>query len=239
MSGEVGLVLVDFDDTLVDTAPRFLGARRLLFERLEALGFEAERCRTVHHRVVDPEMMQRFGLGPARLEHSFRETYARLCAASEVAMDEAVADALSEIGRGVAGTPALLEGALEALDRLARRLPTVLYTQAGDPEYQLRCVREAGVEALLGAERVHVAPRKTADAFQDALARFGVDDPATAWMVGNSIRSDVNPALACGARAILVEQSEPWEYDVVEPISDAYLTVSSFSDAVDYLLMEG
>lgn len=232
----IDLVLVDFDDTLVDTAPRFLGARRALFERLEALGFDGARCREVHHGDVDPVMRKTYGLGPARLEHAFRETYGRLCAETGLPLDATVADALAEIGRAVAGTPPVLDGAIDALRRLADEYPTALYTQSGDPAYQLRCVREAGVFDILPADRIHVCPRKTPDAFREALDRFGIEDPARAWMVGNSIRSDLNPALACGARAILVDVHEPWEFDMVDPLSDDFVRAGSFAEAVTYLL---
>lgn len=232
----VEIVLVDFDDTLVDTAPRFRDARRALFERLEALGFDGDRCRELHHGTVDLEMIGRYGLGPARLEHSFRETYGRICAEMAIEPDETIAEMLAALGRAVAGTPPPLDGALDALRSLAAAHPTALYTQAGDPEYQLRCVREAGVLEILPEERVHVCPRKTPDAFLEVLDRFGVTDPARAWMIGNSIRSDVNPALACGARAILVDVEEPWEFDLVEPVSDDFVRARSFADAVAYLL---
>src|SRR5512141_2707057 len=131
---DVALVLVDFDDTLVDTAPRFLGARRALFERLVALGFEDARCRAVHHQEVDPQLMRRYGFGPGRLEHSFRETYRALCGYDGIEPDTDVAAELESLGRAVAGTPPLLDGALDALAQLARALPTVLYTQSGEPE---------------------------------------------------------------------------------------------------------
>lgn len=233
---DVALVLVDFDDTLVDTAPRFLGARRALFERLVALGFDEAMSRAVHHEEVDPQLMRRYGFGPGRLEHSFRETYLALCGHRGLEPDAGVATELEALGRAVAGTPPLLDGALGALERLARALPTVLYTQSGEPEYQLQCVREAGVTDILGAERIRVAGKKTADAFREALGHYGVADPALAWMVGNSIRSDVNPALMVGANAILVDVPEPWEFDMVEPVSRRFLRARSFADAVEFLL---
>ncbi len=233
---DIALVLVDFDDTLVDTAPRFLGARRTLFERLVALGFDDAHCRVVHHERVDPALMKQYGFGPSRLEHSFRETYRAVCADAGMAPRADVAAELEALGRAVAGTPPLLDGALDALAELAAALPTVLYTQSGDPEYQLGCVAEAGVLDILGAERVRICARKSADAFRAALDHFGVADPALAWMVGNSMRSDINPALMAGANAILVDVPEPWEFDVVEPVSPDFVRVASFPDAVHYLL---
>lgn len=235
MRDAIGLVLVDFDDTLVDTAPRFLGARRTLFARLAGLGFPEDHASEVHHKRVDRDMMGRHGLGPARLEHSFRETYHVLCEEAGAVPDPGIAAELAALGRAVAGTPPALDGALDALRALASRLPTVLYTQAGDPDYQLGCVRETGVLDVLPAERVRICPRKTTDTFRETLDHFGVPVEA-AWMVGNSIRSDVNPAITAGANAILIEVDDPWEFDVVEPVSDAFVRVRSFPEAVRFLL---
>jgi hypothetical protein len=55
-------------------------------------------------------------------------------------------------------------------------------------------------------------------------------------MIGNSLRSDINPALEAGAQAILVEPYEMWEYDWATPFSDDFLRFTTFSEAVAYLL---
>jgi putative hydrolase of the HAD superfamily len=101
------------------------------------------------------------------------------------------------------------------------------------------CVEATGVHEIVGPDRVVVCQRKTAAAFQNTLSAFEVGDPAAVWMIGNSIRSDINPALEVGARAILVEVSDPWEFDLVEPVSNDFVRVSSFTHAVDYLLTLG
>lgn len=230
------LVLVDFDDTLVSTAPRFDAARRELFALLRACGHDEDHVRAFHHDVIDPPMRARYGFGPRRLAHAFRATYEELCRERGVAPDPALVQRCEQLGRSVLGAPPEVTGALAALRRLAARLPTALYTQAGDPEYQLECVRAAGVLEVLPPARVHICAHKTADAFAAVLAHFEVRDPARAWMIGNSIRSDVNPALELGANAILVEIEEPWSYDVVEPLRDDFVRVSSFAAAADLLL---
>lgn len=232
----IDLVLVDFDDTLVETAPRFLNSRSALFELLHRSGFDPERARRVHHDEVEPEMLRTVGFGPYRLEPSFRETYARLCAEAGLPVDPAIADSCADLGRAVAGTPPPIAGALQALASLAEVHPTAVYTQAADAEYQLSCLTEAGVLAAVGVERVVITPRKTAAAFREAIAKLGATDPSRVWMVGNSIRSDVNPALEAGANAILVEIEGGWEYDHAEPVSDQFLRAGSFVDAARILL---
>ena len=235
-ASNIELVLVDFDDTLVDTGPRFQRARQELFELLIGLGFEAELVRQTHHEEIDPVMRQRFGLGPQRLEHAFRETYEHLCMRAALALDESIAVRCALLGRTVAGTPPLLEGALHALQRLANQLPTVLYTQSGDFDYQLACVTDSGVLEIVRHERVRITQRKTVDQFRAILEEFAVRDPANVWMIGNSMRSDINPALECGANAIFVDVDDPWEFDVVDPFHDGFHRVRSFPEAVDFLL---
>lgn len=235
-ASEPVLVLVDFDDTLVSTAPRFDAARRELFALLQQCGHDEQDARAFHHDVIDPPMRARYGFGPRRLAHAFRATYEELCRQRGVLIDDALVRRCEELGRSVLGTPPPITGALAALRRLAARLPTVLYTQAGDPAYQLEVVRAAGVLDVLAVERVHISAHKTAAAFREVLDRFGVADPAGAWMIGNSIRSDINPALEIGANAILVEIDEPWSYDVVEPLRPDFPRVPSFPAAVELLL---
>ena len=233
---DIDLVLVDFDDTLVDTAPRFERARRLLFDRMAELGHDREHVEHVHHHQVDPGLRDEFGLGPQRMPTAFVETYRALCRQVGEEPNAEVLRAVRQLGEEVAGTPPVIEGAIAALERLAEALPTAVYTQASDTDYQMGCVREAGALAAVGAERVCVVPLKTADALQRTLRAFGVTDPARAWMVGNSIRSDINPALEVGARALLVEVDEPWQHDVVDPIHNGFPRVRTFRDAADYLL---
>lgn len=236
MSSVIDLVLVDFDDTIVDTHPRFAQARRDLFALLDRAGYTAAEAERLHHEEIDPVMRERLGFGPQRLEHTFLATYERMREAAGHEVDEALAEQCAALGRAVAGTPPAFAGAVQALRRLAARHPTVLYTQSGNPHYQLSCVRETGILDILPEERVRIASGKGTSDFLATLDTYGIRDPARVWMVGNSMRSDINPALEAGARAILVESPEPWHYDLVEPYSDDYLRAPDFVAAVNILL---
>lgn len=230
------LVLVDFDDTLVNTAPRFEQARRELFAYLSRTGFDRDEAERVHHHEVDPLMRRDHGLGPHRIPLAFSETYRVLCRSAGHDVDEKVLEACRRLGTGVVGTPPAIEGALAALRRLAERVPTAIYTQGSDQAYQLGCVRDAGAAAVVGEPRVRVVPLKTTTALRETLDHFGVEDPQRARMIGNSIRADINPALDLGVPPILVEVDEPWQHDVVEPLRHGFPIVRSFSAAVDLLL---
>ena len=234
----IDLVLVDFDDTLVETAPRFERARTALFRLLEEAGFDRAEAERVHHHEVDPAMRRAHGFGPRRIPLAFAETYRVLCRADEAAVDAELLEACQGLGADVAGTPPAIKGAVAALRRLAAALPTAIYTQSGELEYQVGCVREAGVLDVVGEARVRVVPHKTAGALRETLDTFEVREPARVCMIGNSIRSDINPALEVGVRPILVEVENPWHHDVVDPLETGFPVVSTFREAVDLLLRD-
>lgn len=229
------LVLVDFDDTLVETAPAFQNAREALFQALEAEGFSRKDSFRVHHQEVDPELLAQYGMGPFRMEASFRETYERLCEQRGVAADEGVAEQCGALGRDFLGKPRIMEGSLEALETLADLVPTVIFSQSAQSEYQMNRVRDAGVTRILEEDQIRITERKTPESFKEALDHFGVEDSSQATMIGNSLRSDINPALAVGAGAILVEPYEMWHYDNVPPVSQEFLRFTTFPEAVDFL----
>ncbi|MFC1660138.1 HAD family hydrolase [Gemmatimonadota bacterium] len=233
------LVLVDFDDTLVETAPAFHRARKALFNCLEEAGFQRERAQEVHYEEVEPELLALFGMGPSRLEPSFRDTYLRLCHGAGRAPDPRLADQCSMLGRDFMGHPEVMDGAMDALKALARRFPTLIYSQASHPDYQNGRIAESGVTEVLEEDRIVITPEKTPEAFRAILEAFGISDPSRTLMIGNSLRSDINPALMVGARAALVEPYEMWHYDNVPPVSSDFLRFPTFPEAVKYLLGNG
>ena len=226
------LVLVDFDDTLVETAPAFHRAREALFRRLALEGFSQEESFRVHHQEVEPELLALFGMGPFRLEPSFRDTYVRLCVAEGRTPDPAVSEECGTLGRDFMGHPTVMSGALDALAALADRVPTAIYSQASHPQYQIGRIRDAGVTSVVPEDRIRITHRKTKETFLEALGHFLVPEPRRAMMIGNSLRSDINPALEAGADAVLVEPYEMWHYDNVPPYSPDFRRFTTFPEAV-------
>src|SRR5688500_12401024 len=115
----IELVLVDFDDTLVDTGPRFQNARRSLLTLMQQAGFDEDVAYDVLYNQVDPGMRKLYVLGPRRMEPAFVTTYERLCAHHDVAVDAAVREEAAALGRSCYGAAPAFDGALAALKRLA------------------------------------------------------------------------------------------------------------------------
>lgn len=101
----------------------------------------------------------------------------------------------------------LRPGAREALEAAAERGLRVLLITKGDLFHQESKVAGSGLGDLVDA--VEVVAEKDVPTYRRVLARNGVD-PAAFVMVGNSLRSDCEPVLDLGARAVHVPHELTW-----------------------------
>jgi putative hydrolase of the HAD superfamily len=171
-----------------------------LSERLEA----AERRNLGH-----------YGFGIKGFMLSMIET------AIEVTEGRVEASVIAEIlaaGREMLRHPVdLLPHARETVTALAADHRVVLITK-GDLLDQERKLAQSGLGDLFHG--VEIVSDKTAAMYQAAFARHGAG-PQNAAMVGNSLKSDVLPALAVGAWGIHVPHDLTWSYEQAEPPIDA------------------
>jgi putative hydrolase of the HAD superfamily len=63
--------------------------------------------------------------------------------------------------------------------------------------------------------QVEIVAEKDEPTYQRVLDRYGID-PATFVMVGNSVKSDILPVLALGARAVHIEYELTWEMELAD-----------------------
>jgi putative hydrolase of the HAD superfamily len=128
----------------------------------------------------------------------------------------------------------LLDGVEETLRELAGRHRLILVTK-GNPDEQHDKVERSGLGDLFAA--VEVPHEKTAAMYSDLALRHGCD-PVNTWMIGNSPRSDINPALAAGLGAVFIPHDFTWvlEHEVVEAPADAgkLLELKSFNELLDH-----
>ena len=122
----------------------------------------------------------------------------------------------------------VIEGVPETLEYLAPRHRLTLFTK-GHPEEQRLKIERSG----LGAFFAHTAIVKEKDAAAyRALARERSFDPGISWMIGNSPKSDINPALEAGWNAVFVPHARTWtlERQEIEPGEGRLLVVDRFAD---------
>lgn len=111
---------------------------------------------------------------------------------------------------------ALLPGVAETLPVLAERHTLILVTK-GDHEEQTAKLQRSGLEQYF--RHVEVLHEKHTSAYLQLLERYRLD-PAQTWMIGNSPRSDANPALRAGMHAAYLPHPSTWvleEEAITEP----------------------
>ncbi|MGC5021821.1 HAD family hydrolase [Micromonospora sp. DT47] len=122
----------------------------------------------------------------------------------------------------------LMPGVADTLDTLAGRYDLLLLTK-GDREEQQRKLDACGL--LHHFRAAHVVREKDMATYR-WLADEHRFDPAAAWMIGNSPKSDILPARAAGMRAVFIPNDNTWvlEHDELDPDDEGVLRLAGFTD---------
>ena len=226
------LVVIDADDTLWESALYFERAEEDFLLLLRTLGHPGEEVRELVHR-RDLERLELTGYGARPYLDTLRTVMSELVRPVP-AWAEA---AFVQISESLFGHPViLLEGALEALAILkAAGMKTVVYTM-GEPGHQMDKFGRSGIADLVDCCKV--VPRKTEQAFSKLLESHGVP-PGNVVAVGNSPRSDINPALLAGASAVLCCRDRLWQAEEAEIIDPGRVTTISCLAELPPLIVPG
>lgn len=206
MKGGRQVLLIDADDTLWETNRRFQRTFNAYFEIVSSLGLAAQEVR---RRVNEAEhdRIRRHGYGESKYIETLVETYQAMAGSRAQASDIEAIRGLSQL---LFGNPLrIFEGVRETLPYLAERHRLFLFTK-GDFEEQGRKV--AGTDLGDFFESREIVPEKNSEAYQAFVDRHQLV-PEAMWMIGDSPRSDINPALAIGLNAVYIPAEHPWEYE--------------------------
>jgi putative hydrolase of the HAD superfamily len=121
----------------------------------------------------------------------------------------------------------LMPGVEETVPDLAARHELTIFTK-GNYEEQSAKIARSGIGKYFTHREI--VKEKNRGAYCDLIARLGFD-AGRAWMIGNSPKSDINPALAAGLRAVYVPHDRTWSLEREEMQSSQKLLVAEgFSD---------
>jgi putative hydrolase of the HAD superfamily len=202
---------LDADDTLWHNETIF----RLTQARFLDLLGEHETA-AVEARLADIERrnLRLYGYGIKGFTLSMIETAMELCEGEPPA---GVVREILAAGREMIAHPVeTLPGVDEALNVLAERYRLVLITK-GDLLDQERKLAASGLGDLFVA--VEIVSEKDRGTYDRVFARHGTG-PAAAVMAGNSVKSDVIPAIEAGAFAVHIPYHVTWAHEIAEPPVD-------------------
>jgi putative hydrolase of the HAD superfamily len=215
-------LVFDADDTLWDSNIHFLEAEAEFVAALVAAGAGTHETARSTMRRRELEIIRSHGYGREPYVVLMRRVAAELAPAMARA---ALAAAAERIGAHLMGRHCeLLPGVEATIAALAGRHRLALFTK-GRRDEQLRKLERSGLGRHFS--HVEVSPEKD-DAAYRRLVEAAALDPARAFMIGNSPRSDINPALRAGLRAVFIPHPHTWELEHEEvDFGDERVTVLS------------
>jgi putative hydrolase of the HAD superfamily len=164
---------------------------------------------------IDLAAIDKYGLRSDRFPESFVETYKYFCELTEKDKDQSEMEHLKELGFKVFEIPVEpIPFMKETLDQL-KDAGHELYLHTGGDEFnQRRKISQLELTTYF-EHRIFISEHKDTTAFSDILKTIDAD-PKNTWMVGNSLRTDIKPALELEANAIYIPAETEWKYNVVE-----------------------
>ena len=205
-------LIIDADDTLWEN--------NIYFER----AFE-EFVAFLNHSTLSPPEVRAIldeietanakihGYGSLNFGRNMRQCYERL-AEGEIG-DGDLEKVMSFAQRILERPMEVIAGVEETLEYLSRRHNLTLFTK-GHPEEQKLKLDRSGLGIYFG--HTAIVKEKDAEAYARLLEEQRLDS-RRAWMIGNSPKSDINPALAAGLNAVYIPHPHTWGLEKAEIVN--------------------
>ena len=218
-------LLIDADDTLWENNVFFEQTIEEFISQVEPLGFSRDYVRRILNE-TERRNIRQHGYGVRSFGRSLEETYVKL--AGHLARRDVVLHIKTMVDALERTPPRLLDGVPETLSFLSRRHRLILFTK-GQPAEQAGKVERSGLQGFF--EAIEIVTEKDATIYQGLIQKHRIVK-SLGWMVGNSPRSDINPALACGLNAVFIPHSATWELEQATLQTGAWklMVLSNFRD---------
>jgi len=166
-----------------------------------------------------------FGYGAKSMTLTMVETAIELTDGAIAARD---IRRIVSLGKAVLDHPVeLLPGVREAVEEVAARHRVVLVTK-GDLHHQERKVARSGLGDLF--HRIEIVSEKNERSYRKLLDEFAIE-PESFVMVGNSMRSDIEPVVGLGGWGVHVPYRVTWEHELEHGIEAGHPRVIAVADA--------
>lgn len=196
-------LLIDADDTLCENNIYFERAIANFISFLNHHEFSPEQVREVLND-VERECVITHGYGLHSFAHALVQTFERL---SVEPLTPALHETISGFAHTIAEHPVeIMPEVPETLQYLGERHHLIMLTKGAFAE-QSGKVERSGLKEYFTA--VEIVPEKNVATYTSIVSKYGLVSEVS-WMVGNSPKSDINPALSAGLNAVFVPHGDTW-----------------------------
>jgi putative hydrolase of the HAD superfamily len=224
-------LLIDADDTLWENNIYFERVIARFISFLNHHEFSPVQVRGVLND-VERECIVTHGYGLHSFAHALVKTFERL---SVEPVTPELHERINSFAHTIADHPVeILPEVPETLQYLGDKHHLILMTKGAIAE-QTGKVERSGLKEYFAA--IEIVAEKDVAAYQAIVEKYDLAHDST-WMIGNSPRSDINPALAAGLHAAFVPHGDTWvlEHDEINAATppQELLTVACFADLRKY-----
>jgi len=223
-------IAFDADDTLWVNEPLFRDAEMEFCELLKDY-MDADTCNKMLFQ-VEMKNLPLYGYGIKPFTLSLIEA---AIAFSNRQLPIHVIEQIIALGKGMLNAPVeLIDGIEETLSALAPKYKLVMATK-GDLLDQERKLIRSGLESYF--HHIEIVADKTPKQYLKLVKHLDVQS-SEFLMVGNSVKSDILPALEIGAHAIHIPFHTTWEHEMVkEPVTHPnFMELEKASDMISLLI---
>ncbi len=214
-------LLIDADDTLWENNIYFERAIANFISFLNHHEYSPEQVREALNE-VERECILRHGYGLHSFVHALVGTFERLAVEP---LTPALHETINGFAHAIAEHPVeIIQGVTETLQYLGERHHLILMTKGVIAE-QSGKIERSGLRKYFSA--VEIVSEKDLPTYRSIISKYALPNDST-WMIGNSPKSDVNPALAAGINAVFVPHGNTWileHEEVAEPRPPSRLLV--------------
>jgi putative hydrolase of the HAD superfamily len=196
-------LLIDLDDTLCENNIYFERAIADFISFLNHREYSTAEVRETINQ-VERESILTHGYGLHSFAHSLVKSF-------ELLSVEPITPALHEkiwgFAHQIADHPMeIIDGVPETLAYLSDRHHLIVMTKGSITE-QSGKIDRSGLKEFFSA--IEIVDEKNEPTYRSIIAKYALLAETT-WMVGNSPKSDINPAIAAGIHAVFVPHHQTW-----------------------------
>ena len=218
-------LIIDADDTLWENNIYFEQAFDEFVEYLDHSTLSAPEIRDVLDE-IELANAKIHGYGSLNFGRNLRQCYEHL--AERDVREEDLRTVMSFAERILDCPMQVITGVPETLAYLASRHDLTLFTK-GHPDEQKLKIDRSGLAAYFS--HTAIVKEKDVTAYKSLVEARHIDR-ALAWMAGNSVKSDINPALEAGLNAAFIPHAHTWtlEKQEIRPGNGRLLMLERFTD---------
>jgi putative hydrolase of the HAD superfamily len=219
-------LIVDADDTLWENNVYFDHAFEAFVAYLEHSTLNADEIRGILDE-IELANSRVHGYGSLNFGRNLQQCYQKL-AEREIAPSDL--ETVKGFALRILEQPLeLIAGVEHTLVYLSGRHDLTLFTKGNTEEQKLK-IERSGLSAFFA--HAAIVKEKNVASYQELIYARDIS-PESAWMIGNSPKSDINPALDAGLNAVFIPHSTTWtleRQELRDPGPGKLLVLERFAD---------